>query len=140
MSARFRRPHHDREDSLALEIQAVLEDDLANGAPLMLPKYRAEALRHQTLDGYCTIGAEAYFFLGGEREAGLQPMQLTRDGSHWWILKDARTVIDLTLRPGERTNYPYAKGGPRGFMMHGYRRPSERAKKLIARVKRNRNR
>ncbi len=127
----------DQNDSLAREIQAVLEDDLANGAKLMLPKYRRAALMHGSLDGYCTIGADAYFFLSGGRDAGLQPMQRTHRGnSHWWIVKDEDVVIDLTLRPDEKPRRfpkPY-EGTPRGFMMHGYRRPSKRAKTLMDRV------
>ena len=59
-------------------------------------------------------------------------MQLTQGkkknkSSHWWILKDDRVVIDLTLRPREKAeNYPYKRGNPRGFMMTGYKRPSKR--------------
>ena len=119
----------DRKDQLALEIQAVLEQDLASGAKLMQPKYRHAALKYRSLDGYCAVASAAYFFLGGGREAGLQPMQLTRrQGSHWWIVKDGDVVIDLTLRPGDRpSDYPYEKGMRRGFMQTGYKRPSARA-------------
>lgn len=83
---------------------------------------------------------EAYFFLGGGKDAGLQPMQLTRRrGSHWWILKDDEIVIDLTLRPREGPgDYPYENGTPRGFMQTGYKRPSKRAAQLIERVQRQR--
>jgi hypothetical protein len=130
----------ERRDPLALEIQAVLDKDLADGARLMLPRYRADALKNNSLDGYCAVGAEAYFFLGGGREAGLQPMQLTRfEGSHWWILKQGTVVVDLTLRPRDlQTAYPYHRGTPRGFMQTGYQRPSKRAAEVMSKVKRRR--
>ena len=130
----------DREDPLALAIQTVLEEDLADGAKLMQPKYRRAALEYRSLDGYCAVASAAYFFLGGGRENGLQPMQRTHRGdSHWWIVKDGRVVIDFTLRRRERsTGYPYEKGRPRGFMQTGYKRPSARAAELIARVERTR--
>jgi hypothetical protein len=125
---------------VALEIQAVLEEDLANGARLMLPSYRDEALKRKSLDGYCAAAAAAFFFLEGGRPPELQPMQLTHsEGSHWWIVKDGTTVIDLTLRPGEPVpRFPYDKGKPRGFMQTGYRRPSKRAKEIVDRVKQRR--
>ena len=126
-----------RRDRLALEIQAVLNEDLRNGAKLMRPQDRLHALAENTLDGYCAAAAGAYFFLGGDREAGLQPMQLThRYGSHWWIVKDGTRIIDLTVRPGDdEPDFKYEKGTPRGFMQHGYKRPSKRAQTIIDRVK-----
>jgi len=125
-----------RDDPLALAIQVVLEEDLATGARLMLPEYRSHALRRNTLDGYCAAAAGAYFFLGGGREAGLQPMQLThRRGSHWWIAKDHDLIIDLTLRPDEAPGrFRYRDGRPRGFMQTGYKRPSKRAQAIMERV------
>ncbi len=140
MPRRERALRVDRKDPLALEIQAVLEEDLANGAKLMQPKYREAALKHRSLDGYCAVASAAYFFLGGGREAGLQPMQLTRaPGSHWWIVKNGSTIIDLTLRPRERIDgYPYENGTARGFLQTGYKGPSARAAKLIALVERRR--
>lgn len=125
-----------RRDPLALEIQAVLEADLKDGAKLMLPAYRAYALEERTLDGYCAAAAAAYFFLGGGREAGLQPMQHTHEhGSHWWIVRDDRHIVDLTLRPRERPlDFPWELGQPRGFMQTGYKRPSRRAQTIMDRV------
>jgi hypothetical protein len=70
------------------EIQAALEEDLANGARLMQPEYRRDALEHHVPDGYCAAAAAANFHLepGGPRAAGLQPMQLNQPhGSHWWL-------------------------------------------------------
>lgn len=132
----------DRHDPLAHAIQAELEDDLAHGAKLMLPRYRPLALAEQILDGYCAVGAAAYFFIGGGLAAGLQPMQLTLGGSgHWWIAKrGALQVVDLILRRNESPGrYPYERGRPRGFMQTGYKRPSKRAAELIRRVERARS-
>jgi len=61
----------ERRDALALEIQAVLEEDLAGGAKLMQSKYRPEAVRSQTLDGYCAAAANAYFSSAAARSAVL---------------------------------------------------------------------
>lgn len=132
-----------RNDPLALEIQRVLEKDLRTGAKLMLPEYRQAALCDNSLDGYCTVGSAAYFFLGDGLEAGLQPMQLTqRHGfrgrlrsSHRWIIRNGVEVIDLTLRPDDDFDYPYESGVARGFMETGYKRPSARAQRLIDLVK-----
>ena len=125
-----------RRDPLALEIQRVLTDDLASGARLMQAPYRRHAVEANSLDGYCAVASAACFFLGGGRAAGLQPMQLTHcGGSHWWIVKDEQSIIDLTIRPGDDPgSYPYERGRPRGFMQTGYVRASRRAAELIARV------
>jgi hypothetical protein len=126
-----------RRDPLALEIQRVLREDLVSGAGLMQPRYRQDAIENESFEGYCAVASAAYFFLGGRREAGLQPMQAThRGGSHWWIVKDQRFIIDLTVRPGDRPpGFSYQRGKARGFVQTGYTRPSKRAAELIARVK-----
>jgi hypothetical protein len=109
---------------------------LASGARLMQPLYRQDAIEDGSFEGYCAVASAAYFFLGGGRDAGLQPMQRShRGGSHWWIVKDHRFVIDLTIRPGDRPpDYPYKRGKARGFVQTGYNRPSKRAAELISRV------
>jgi hypothetical protein len=89
-------------------------------------------------------------------EAGLQPMQLTRrerhgilrrgeDQSHWWIDRTAQgnkhEVIDLTIGPHDDPgdDYSYSEGNPKGFMMHGYKRPGKtRCLPLIAAISRKR--
>lgn len=126
----------ERKDPLALEIQEVLEEDLARGAKLVLPAYRACALESQTLDGYCAAAVNAYFHLGGGVTGGLEPWQLTHaDGSHWWIVRDGKTVIDLIFRPHESSDFPYEEGRPRKFMMVGYDRPTKRGTEIIRRVR-----
>jgi hypothetical protein len=133
----------DRDDPRALEIQAVLEEDLANGARLMQPEYRDYALRYRVLDGYCAAAAAAYFHLepGDARAAGLQPMQATHEtGSHWWISRrDAadgeEIIIDLILRRTDEPTFDYCTGGPRGFTNRGYQKPPpKRAADIIERV------
>ena len=132
-----------RDDPLVLEILAVLDEDLAAGAKLMQPRYRANAIKTATLDGYCAVGAAAYYFFEGDgRKSHLQPMQRTyHGGSHWWLVRNGSEVLDFTIRPGERGGqYPYEKGGPRGFVSVGYQRAPTRAKEVIARVRRRRRR
>src|SRR5215218_8759792 len=98
------------DDPLALNIQEVLDEDLRAGARLMQPKYREQALRERSLGAYCAIGAAAYFFMQGGREAGLQPMQRSWEtghwwwkdhDSHWWIVRNGNDIIDLTVRPSD---------------------------------------
>lgn len=133
----------EQRDPLALEIQAVLEEDLANGAKLMQHKYRTYALTHGVLDGYCAAAAAAYFHLqpGDAQAAGVQPMQATDadGGSHWWISRrqdDEEVIVDLTLRARDTPDYDYGDGEPRGFTNRGYKKPPpERAAEIIRRVK-----
>ncbi len=129
-------------DDLFRDIQHVLDQDLSRGGGLMLKKYRE--LIDDSLGGYCTIATEAYFFLHGQgtrdpREGGdLQPMMKPHhDGSHWWLRRTSDgAIIDLTIRPGEPANAAdYEDGRPKGFMMHGYRKPSQRALTLMERVR-----
>jgi hypothetical protein len=131
-------------DELFLTIQAVLEEDRRDGGGLMLKKYRDQ--RDETLGGYCTIATETYFYLQEGEDldpragGGLQPMMRRYEdtGGHWWLVrKSDGAIIDLTIRPGEASDAANYEGeGVRrsGFMMHGYREPSKRAKALIARV------
>src|SRR3954447_21553526 len=119
----------EQNDPRALAIQEVLEEDLATGARLMLPAYRAYALEHRTLDGYCAAATAAYFHMehGDPRAAGVQPMQRThRSSSHWWICRigeDDDVVIDLTLRRKDKPKFDYARGGPSAFVNAGYKPP-----------------
>ena len=107
--------HVEQDDPRALEIQAVLEEDLANGAKLMQSEYREYALKEKTLDGQSAAAAAAYFHLDPSpdpRAAGMRPMQATRpDGSrHWWISRRQgreEVIIDLTLRHTEEPDYDY---------------------------------
>ena len=112
----------ERHDSLAAKIQAVLESDVATGAKLMQPPYRARAIKQGSLSGYCPVASAAYFFLGGGREAGPQPMQLThRGGSPLVDREEWPTMIDLSLRPGRerRELPPYQHGSPAGSCRPG---------------------
>jgi hypothetical protein len=120
-------------DELAEKVQAALERDLREGEQLKRPCDRGD---ESSLDGYCAVAAAAYFFLAGGRASGLQPMQLTHaGGSHWWLERTSDgAVIDLTVRPNERSSYPYHRGRRRAFMQHGYQRPSQRVRALMQRV------
>lgn len=127
----------DRDDPLALEIQAVLEEDLVAGARLMQPAYRKHALATHTLDGYCAAATAAYFHLSGGRKKELQPMQHTdrRGNSHWWICKNDDRIVDLVYRRDEASTYHhYRRGVPRGFTNCGYDRVPKRAQEIIDRV------
>jgi hypothetical protein len=94
-------------DKLKRRIQASLTEDLLN---------EAQRTGHGRYDGFAYPAAEAYFHLGGGYAAGLQPMQLRHRGiSHWWLLDKKGRVIDLTLGPGETSDFPYDRGRRRGF-------------------------
>ena len=120
-------------DDLGARIQAALERDLTEGARLKRSSDRGDK---DSLEGYCAVAAAAYFFLAGGCSSGLHPMQLTHGGrSHWWLERTSDgAVIDLTVRPAEHSSFPYQLGTRRGFVAHGYRRPSKRARALIQRV------
>lgn len=140
-TAKKRAYRVEQADPRALEIQAVLEDDLASGARLMQPEYRGHALKHHVLDGYCAAAAAAYFHLepGDPRAAGLQPMQVNHaHGSHWWISRrdgDEEVIIDLTLCRTDTPEFDYSTGEPKGFTNAGYKKPPpRRAAEIIERV------
>lgn len=137
MSRRLPPLDVDQHDPLVLEIQAILEEDLASGAKLMQPEYRSWAIEQRSLNGYCAAAVAAYFHLGGGREADLQPMQHTdrHDNRHWWIRKADGRLVDLIYRPHETPTYRYYRRGvPRGFTNCGYVRVPKRAQAIIDRV------
>jgi hypothetical protein len=112
-------------DSLKREIQAVLTDELAQD------QYRSGFGRY---DGFAYVAAEAYFHLAGGYDAGLAPMQLRRRGkSHWWLLDSDGRVIDLTLAPREKSDFPYHRGKRRPFR-HTPAGVSRRAHTIVQRV------
>jgi hypothetical protein len=112
-------------DKLKREVQSVLTDELT------APRYKDGVGR---FDGHSYVAAEAYWHLSGGKESGLQPMQLNRDGtSHWW-LRDARgRVIDLSLGRGDKATFPYEDGVARGFR-YTPKGMSNRAAVVIERV------
>jgi hypothetical protein len=113
-------------DKLKREIQAVLTDELA------LDQYRCG---FGSFDGYAYVGAEAYFHLAGGSDAGLHPMQLKRRGkSHWWLVDTDGRIIDLTLGPRQRSNFPYQRGKRRPFR-YTPAGISRRAQTIVERVK-----
>jgi hypothetical protein len=136
----------DRNDPLVRAIQEVLRADLREGARLMDATSRRKAVaagtfeldvRNGVLEGYCAVGAAAYFHLKGGRAAGLQPMQRTDpddDSRHWWIQRDDGRVVDVTVGRRERVRFPYAEGLPRGFTNAGYVRPPANARTVMDRV------
>ncbi len=94
-------------DKLKREIQAVLTDELAQD------QNRSGFGRY---DGFAYVAAEAHFHLAGGYDAGLVPMQLKRRGkSHWWLLDPDGRVIDLTLGPRKKSDFPYSRGRRRPF-------------------------
>jgi hypothetical protein len=94
-------------DELKRQVQAVLTDDLRSDE---------HRLGHGRYDGLAYVAAEAYFHLAGGHDAGLAPMQLKNRGkSHWWLLDKDGRVIDLTLGPREKSDFPYHRGHRRTF-------------------------
>jgi hypothetical protein len=113
-------------DELKRAIQAALTDEL-----------RADGHRvgHGRYDGFAYPAAEAYFHLAGGTDAGLRPMHLKRRGaSHWWLVDGDGRVIDLTLAPRERSEFPYARGRGRPFR-YTPAGLSRRAAAIVERVK-----
>jgi hypothetical protein len=113
-------------DKLKREVQAVLTGELAQD------RYRSGFGR---FDGFAYVGAEAYFHLAGGYDAGLHPMQLKRRGkSHWWLVDGQDRVIDLTLGPRERSDFPYHRGARRPFR-YTPAGISRRAQTIVERVR-----
>ena len=112
-------------DKLKREIQAVLTDDLRSDE---------HTLGHGRFDGFAYPAAEAYFNLAGGHGAGLHPTHLKYRGtSHWWLLDSQGRVIDLTLAPHERSDFPYdrGKGRPFRYTPSGL---SQRARTIVERI------
>ena len=154
------RYYEPAEDQLGLEIQAVLRADKAAGGKL---RWCEPEPGGWEFDGYCAVAAAAYLFLKGEelaglespapdeavnweasgraaRAAGYRSYQAGGPGGHWWLenTKDGSDVriIDLNIGVEDvNDDYPYQEGTPRPFMMTGYKRPADRALKVIQRVK-----
>src|SRR4051794_30022270 len=86
-------------DLLKREVQSVLTHELADSR---------SRVGHGRYDGFAYVAAQAYFNLAGGYSAGLQPAQLRRNGRlHWWLVDFGERIIDLTLGPGETTDFPY---------------------------------
>jgi hypothetical protein len=119
---------------LSKEIQAVLSDGLIE------PKYRSSTRDAARYDGHCYAASEAYFHLAGGVDARLKPMQCNaRGASHWWLLDRKGRVIDLTVGPKDRDEYPYEHGTHRSFLSTPTGM-SWRAGEIIERVQRARAR
>jgi hypothetical protein len=112
-------------DKLKREVQAVLTDELRNDQHLNgFGKFA----------GFAYPAAEAYFHLAGGYDGGLHPMQLKYRGkSHWWLVDADGRVIDLTLGPREKSNFPYHRGARRPFR-YTSAGISRRARTLVDRV------
>jgi hypothetical protein len=118
---------------LARDVQSVLSEDLA------LPKYRAGP---HALDGHSYAASEAFRYLEGGDESGLQPMHLTHAGmSHWWLQTDDGEIIDITLVDDEVSSFPYEQGKPKRFLRGSSGGGlSWRAAEIVERVERARGR
>jgi hypothetical protein len=113
-------------DTLKREIQAVLTDDLRTD------RHR---IGHGRYDGFAYPAAEAYCHLAGGSAAGLHPTHLKYRGkSHWWLTDADGRVIDLTLAPRERSDFPYDRGQRRPFR-YTPAGLSRRAQTIVGRVR-----
>src|SRR5262245_54053227 len=102
-----RKPKLAPTDALKREIQAVLTDELRSDK---------HCAGHGRYDGFAYVAAEAYFHLAGGYAAGVHPTHLRHRGkSHWWLTDPDGRVIDLTLAPREKSDFPYHRGTRRPF-------------------------
>jgi hypothetical protein len=86
-------------------------------------------------DGFAYVAAEAYFQLAGGHDVGLHPVHLKYRGkSHWWLVDKDGRVIDLTLAPRERSDFPYQRGKRRPFR-YTPAGLSRRAQTIVERVR-----
>jgi hypothetical protein len=104
-------------NKLGRDVRAVLTDDLDAG------------------QGFAYVAAEAYFHLARGKDAGLHPMHLKYRGkSHWWLVDEDGRVIDLTVGPREKSNFPYDRGKRRPFR-YTPAGLSRRAQTIVERVR-----
>jgi hypothetical protein len=114
-------------EQLGKLIVAQLTPDLL--APQFSKMSQAE---RNSLFGHCYVASESLYHLAGAKRSGLRPRRVRiADGHwHWWLVDREGNVIDLTA--GQFENPPdYAAGVRAAFLS---KRPSVRAKKLMARV------
>lgn len=69
--------------------------------------------------GWCYTASEALYYLNGGKASGLKPMQARievdgKDVSHWWLIDEAGTIIDVTAEQFD-FDFPYHLGRGRGF-------------------------
>jgi hypothetical protein len=113
-------------DKLKREIQAVLTDELGS---------HRHRVGHGRYNGFAYPAAEAYFHLAGGYDAGFHPVHLRYRGkSHWWLLDPQDRVIDLTLAPREKSDFPYHRGLRRPFR-YTPAGISRRAQTIVERVR-----
>ena len=70
--------------------------------------------------GFCSAGAEAVYYLGGGRAAGLRPFYSVHwdEGvreTHWWIEDEDGNIYDPTAAQFEDVDPLYDEGRPCGF-------------------------
>jgi len=91
------------------------------------------------LTGLCSVAAEAYLFLSGDRQvSGLTPVLLKQGQYHHWWLEDGATgaIIDITREQFRRPEkIPYHRGRRQWF---GSVYPSQRAVSVIEWVREHR--
>ena len=120
------KPKLARADDLTRSIQAVLTDELRSDE---------HRIGHGRYDGFAYPAAEAYFQLAGGYAAGLHPTHLRYRGkSHWWLTGADGRVIDLSLAPRERSDFPYHRGARRSFR-YTPAGLSRRAQTIVERVR-----
>ncbi len=113
-------------DKLKREVQGVLTDEVRSDE---------HRVGHGRYDGFAYVAAEAYFHLAGGYDAGLHPVHLKYRGkSHWWLVDSEDRVIDLTLAPREKSDFPYRRGTRRPFR-YTPAGLSRRAQTIVERVK-----
>jgi len=100
-----------------------------------LLKKNIKLISNKKSAGHCYVASEALYHLLGGRRAGLKPVhKRLKGGIHWWLVFKG-LVIDPTADQFDNVNYSNGVGC--GFLT---RKPSKRARMLIARTKRYFNR
>lgn len=114
-------------EQLGKLVVAQLTPDLLSPQFAKLPQ-----AQRNPLFGHCYVASEALYHLAGGKRSGLRPrrIRIAEDQWHWWLVDQDGNVVDLTA--GQFDTAPdYALGIKAAFLT---KRPSARAKKLMARV------
>ena len=96
------------------------------------PEYRGHP---HCLGGHCYVAAEALYHTIGREKSGYVPTHVQHEGSSHWFLRHRTTgeVLDPTAAQF-KTPVPYERGRGIGFQGKDPSVPSERARRVLARL------
>jgi hypothetical protein len=114
-------------DQLGKLVVAQLSDDLLSEQFAQM-----QTAERNPLFGHCYVASEALYHLAGAKKSGMRPrrLRIAENYWHWWLVDREGKVVDLTA--GQFSEPPdYGSGLRTAFLS---KRPSARARKLMARV------